>query len=43
MDIQICWYCGEQVPKEESVSINIDGAEETVHEACSERIAESVS
>ncbi len=42
MDTQKCWYCGIDVAKEESVSITIDGAEETVHEACSEKITESV-
>lgn len=42
MDTPKCWYCGQEVAKEDSLPINIDGAEETVHEACSERIAESV-
>ena len=42
MDTQKCWYCSKEVDQEDAVFINIDGAEETVHKACSESIAESV-
>ena len=43
MDTQKCWYCDQAVAEDEAVTVNIDGAEEPVHEGCREKISESVS
>ena len=42
MDTQICWCCGQVVAEEKAITVNIDGAEEPVHEGCREKISESV-